>query len=266
MTSAEAATPASAAERYTRRAALRHERMYGRGYQGPGSEKVFTALASRLDLRPGMRLLDVGSGLGGDSFRLAQRYGLIVLGLDAAADMTAICVERAEEAQVEGVSFVTGDVRSADLEAGSFDVVWTRDCGLYVPPADKPRMWERLNQVLRPSGQVLLTDYGRGPSPSSPAFDEHSAATGQFPITMSEYAAIFDSAGFCSIVVDDRTEDLQNSMVEERRRLIGDEAGFLADFTHEEYDGLIERWDKKIQWCQRGELAWIVISARRPAL
>lgn len=263
--SPDAAASSAIANRYTRRVALRHERMYGRGYQGPGSEEVFASLAGRLELRSGLRVLDVGSGLGGDSFRLADRFGVTVTGLDASPDMTAICRERAAEDGVRGVTFITGDARTTDLDPGSLDVIWSRDCGLYVPPPERPAMWMRLRQALRPGGQVLLTDYGRGPTSASAGFEDHLAATGQFPVTAAEYAEVFATAGFTAIATDDRTEDLLGSMLEERRRLITDKDSFLADFTSEEYAGLVDRWDKKIAWCRQGELAWIVLTARRPA-
>ncbi len=71
------------------------------------------------------------------------------------------------------------------------------------------------------------------------------------------------AAGFVDVVAEDRTDDLRDSMIEERQRLVDEVAGFLTDFTREEYDGLLDRWDKKIEWCRHGDLRWIVLHARR---
>jgi len=266
MPSSNTSAAPSVTERYTRHVALRHERLYGRGYQGPGSEEVFEALAARVDLRAGARLLDVGSGLGGDSFRLAQRFGLSVVGLDAAPDMTAICQERAQEYDSLDVSFVSGDIRTVDLRSESFDVVWTRDCGLYFPVPEKPRMWSRIYQLLKPGGQVLLTDYSRGRTDASARFEEHLTTTGQHPVAISEYTAIVESVGFADVTAEDRTEDLLGSLLRERKRLVDEEADFLTDFSRAEYDTVLDRWNKKIAWCESGELSWTVLTARRPSL
>ncbi|MEU9081128.1 methyltransferase domain-containing protein [Streptomyces sp. NPDC048357] len=257
-------TTTDLAERYSRRVALRHERLYGHGYQGPGSEAVFAELTSRLDLRPGLRLLDIGSGLGGDSFRLAERHGLTVVGLDAAPDMTAVCVERAAEQPLPGLSFVTGDVRGSQLlTPDSFDVLWTRDCGAFVPPADKLPAWRRLHAALRPGGQVLVTDYCLGPQGASAEFAAKMAAWGQYMLTPDAYGAMLGEAGFTDVAVEDRSRHLMDSMLAGRRLLLDEQEDFLAEMTREEYDGLLDRWDRKIGFCERGELVWMVLTARR---
>ncbi|MFJ8015683.1 methyltransferase domain-containing protein [Streptomyces sp. NPDC096339] len=256
-------TTTDLAVRYSRRVALRHERLYGHGYQGPGQEAVFAELTDRLDLRPGLRLLDIGSGLGGDSFRLAERHGLTVVGLDAAPDMTAVCVERAAEQRLSGVSFVSGDVRTTELlTPDSFDVLWTRDCGAFVPPSDKLPAWRRLYGALRPGGQVLVTDYCLGPQGASAEFAAKMAAWGQYMLTPDAYGEMLDAAGFAEVVVEDRSVHLMESMLEGRRLLLDERESFLREMTVEEYDGLLDRWDRKIGFCARGELVWMVLTAR----
>jgi hypothetical protein len=42
-----------------------YERIFGRGFISPGGLTVSTQLLSALGLQPGMRLLDVGCGIGG---------------------------------------------------------------------------------------------------------------------------------------------------------------------------------------------------------
>jgi phosphoethanolamine N-methyltransferase len=254
----------SLTERYSRRVALQHERLYGHGYQGPGQEAVFAELAARLELTPGLRLIDIGSGLGGDSFRLAERYGLSVLGLDASADMTAVCVERAAESGAGNVGFVTGDLRSAQVLApGAFDVIWTRDCGAFVPPAEKLPAWQRLHAALRRDGQVLITDYCLGPQGASPDFAAKMAAWDQHMITPDAYRRMLGAAGFVDLVVEDRSGHLMESMVDGRQRMLAERDAFLQDMSEQEYDGLLERWDRKIGYCDRGELVWTVLTARR---
>jgi hypothetical protein len=45
-----------------------YEAVYGRGFVSPGGQRVSSQLLDGLQLQPGMRLLDVGCGIGGALF------------------------------------------------------------------------------------------------------------------------------------------------------------------------------------------------------
>jgi phosphoethanolamine N-methyltransferase len=259
-----AVKPELPAQRFGRRGALASERVYGRGYQGPASEEVFEDLAGRCRLGPGTRILDVGSGLGGDAFRLSRRYGADVAGLDASPDMTSLCRERATAESARGVRFITGDARTRPFDPDSFDLVWTRDCGMYLPVPDKRIVWRRLFDALVPGGQVLLTDYCRGVEPGSAAFEAHALACAHHLVTPDGYRDILAGAGFVDVVIEDRSTDLQASMHTELASLVRGRGGFLADFTVEEYDALVHRWEQKLTFVEAGELVWLVLTATKP--
>jgi phosphoethanolamine N-methyltransferase len=250
------------AVRFSQRSALRSEWIYGNGYQGPSSLALFEALVARQPVWPGMEVLEIGSGLGGDAFRLSTRHGVRVRGIDASPDMTRLCVERAAEQGLTGVEFQTGDVRTIDLGESSVDLVWTRDCFMYLSPPDKRLAWSRLRRALRPGGRVMVTDYCRGAGECSPAFEEMHRDSGFHLITQDDYAAVLESAGFTDVVAENRTGDLTASEIEERTRMIEERDGFLTRFTREEYDGLLRRWDTKISLSSNEELTWMVLTAR----
>jgi phosphoethanolamine N-methyltransferase len=67
------------AARYSRRSILRSEWTYGHGFQAPDGIAMVESFCQRLQLRPGMGVLDVGSGLGAADFHLAARYRAEVL-------------------------------------------------------------------------------------------------------------------------------------------------------------------------------------------
>ncbi|MFD3557012.1 methyltransferase domain-containing protein [Streptomyces goshikiensis] len=240
------------AERFTRSVALRYEQIYGPGYQGPASEAVFDRLASRLEMSPGVRILDVGSGLGGDAIRLARKYGAIVTGLDAAPDMTRICLERHGSMESEGqVDFATGDVRTSKLLApGAFNVVWMRDCGMYLPRTDKPNVWQRLHATLRCGGRLLITDYCKGVGTEGLGFSEQSASW--YLLTVPEYVEELESAGFSDVLAEDRSADLLDSMREGRDQI-----------ARSGKSDLLHWWNQKIASCERGGLKWPVLTATR---
>ncbi|QHT57082.1 methyltransferase domain-containing protein [Cellulomonas sp. H30R-01] len=257
--------PATIAHRYSREVALRHELLYGRGYQGPAEPEVFDALAARAALRAGADVLDVGSGLGGDAFRLATRFGVRVVGLDASPDMTDLARERQEvDAPGADVELVCGNVLTSDVvRPGAFDVVWTRDAGAFLTHDEKPVAWRRLHDALRPGGSVLVTDYCLGTSAASAEFGERMLAWGQHMLTLDAYADLLTSCGFADVVTEDRTADLVASqehglrVLEER----GDDVRALL--SPEEHADLTRRWRTKLTHSTSGELVWMVLTARR---
>ena len=49
--------------------------------------------AKHLDLKPGMKVLDVGCGIGGSAFHMASTYGASVRGIDLSTNMITIAIE-----------------------------------------------------------------------------------------------------------------------------------------------------------------------------
>jgi hypothetical protein len=62
-------------------------------------------------------------------------------------------------------------------------------------------------------------------------------------------------------------EDITTAFVggqrQERQRLVDDPEAFLREFDESDYDYLINRWDKKIRFCERGNLKWGLFVATR---
>merc|ERR1712025_309658 len=50
---------------YTRKGILRHEKIFGRTYVSVGGETTTKDFVDMLDLKPGMKVLDIGCGTGG---------------------------------------------------------------------------------------------------------------------------------------------------------------------------------------------------------
>jgi len=77
-----------------------------------------------LELGPGMRVLDAGSGVGFDACRFAERVGPggTVLGIDTSREMVGRA-ERLRPAGLPQLSFEIGDAAAIDLPDGTFDAV-----------------------------------------------------------------------------------------------------------------------------------------------
>ena len=79
----------------------------------------------RLDLRPGLRLLDIGCGSGGTTLELAGRVspGGAVVGIDIAQQMLDRARQRPGSAAVE---LLHGDAQVFDFGTGCFDAAFSR--------------------------------------------------------------------------------------------------------------------------------------------
>src|SRR5262245_43295210 len=109
-----------------------------------------------LELQPGERVLDIGSGPG----YLASEMGVAVgqsgevHGLDASAAMNAIAARRS--ADKPWVQIDDGDALELPYADNTFDVAVSTQVYEYV--ADLPRALGELRRVLRPGGRALILD------------------------------------------------------------------------------------------------------------
>lgn len=110
------------------------------------------------ELRPGERVLDLGSGGGIDVILSARRVGPTgrAIGLDMTDEMLALARANAAEAGVDNVEFVRGTIEAIPLPAESVDVVIS-NCVINLA-ADKAAVFAEIARVLRPGGRVGVSD------------------------------------------------------------------------------------------------------------
>jgi SAM-dependent methyltransferase len=110
-------------------------------------------------LRPGERVLDVGSGGGIDTILAARRVGRSgsATGLDVLEEMCERGRSHAAEAGVDGwTGFVRGEMEEIPLPDGSVDVVVSN--GVLNLSARKSRALAEIYRVLGPGGRLCLAD------------------------------------------------------------------------------------------------------------
>lgn len=157
-----------------------------RGSEGEIESRVSAYLPY---LRKEGRLLDLGCGRG-EALAVFARHGLKVHGIDASAEMVAICRDK-------GLSAEHGDLFAAlaSFPDGSFDAVVSYHVIEHLPPSSLPLLVRSAWRVLRPGGVLILET----PSPLSLAMSARNFwmdPTHLRPVHPASLEVSFREAGF----------------------------------------------------------------------
>jgi phosphoethanolamine N-methyltransferase len=269
MTTTQAAAAASPKfdnrGQYSRTSILRYEKIFGDHYISTGGAATTDDLCTRLgaSLKPGVRVLDVGSGIGGAAFHLAQVHGAKVTGIDLADEMVSIGLERtAQLGMGDQVKFLLGDVLETEFPE-PFDIIWSRDAFMHIP--DKAKLFATLYRLMAPGGRLVITDYARGKTPASQEFEDYIVKTGYSVIEPRQYGTILEEAGFTDVIVDDATPLFVEILEREAKSLVTRRAEFLESFSESDLNYLVERWAMKVRFCNAGDMKWGIYLASKKA-
>ncbi|NEA41338.1 cyclopropane-fatty-acyl-phospholipid synthase family protein [Streptomyces sp. SID11385] len=119
-------------------------------------------IATKLDLRPGQRLLDVGCGWGSMALHAAREYGVEVVGVTLSREQAAYARKRvAEEGLGDKVEIRVQDYR--DVHDGPFDAISSIGMAEHVGAARYEEYAHDLYALLKPGGRLLNHQIGRRP-------------------------------------------------------------------------------------------------------
>ena len=182
--------------------------LYTRGLdcQNLGGFAQLEAMANAVNefgsLEAPQRVLDVGSGLGGPSRYLADRFGIHATGID----LLQVRVDTARVlSQMVGMSDRTeyhqGDASNLALDAETFDQAWALDMSIHV--RDKAGLFRSIHRSLRPGGLLVLHDQ-TGPLPKTMAPVTRRAP--YIAVTLPQLLRYVEEPGFRVLAWTDTTE------------------------------------------------------------
>jgi ubiquinone/menaquinone biosynthesis C-methylase UbiE len=123
-----------------------------------------------LDLRPGMRVLDVCCGTGASALPAAAAVGREgkVVGVDLAENLLELARKKAAALQLDQIEFTKGDMTALPFEEESQDAVVIVFGIFFVP--DMEGQVRKLWRLVRPGGKLAVTTWG--PRFFEPAYTE----------------------------------------------------------------------------------------------
>lgn len=151
---------------------LDRDRQYSCAYFTPGTETLEQAqenkklhLAAKLLLKPGQKLLDIGSGWGGLALYLAQFAGVDATGITLSTEQHKVSNERARtDGLSERVRFHLRDYRA---ETGRYDRIVSVGMFEHVGAAHYGTFFAKVRDLLAENGVALLHSIGRMEPPGS---------------------------------------------------------------------------------------------------
>jgi len=154
---------------------LDRDRQYSCAYFRTPADDLDTAqeskkrhIAAKLLLRPGQKVLDIGSGWGGLALYLATECGVDITGLTLSEEQHKVATRRAAAAGLsDRVRFHLRDYRE---ERGRYDRIVSVGMFEHVGVNQYPVFFRRLTELLAPDGVALLHSIGRmdGPGTTNP--------------------------------------------------------------------------------------------------
>lgn len=192
-------------------------------------------VASKLELKAGMRVLDVGCGWGSFAIHAASRYGVKVTAVTISPSQAELAREKVTEAGLDDdVEIRVADYRQ--LPPSSFDAISSIGMSEHVGDSQIDRYGQSLFALLRPGGLLLnhaIAALDPDDEPLKDLFSTRYVFPDGEPLPLSRVQLAFERAGFHTEHVEGFREDYAVTLrhwaerldqhLDEARRLAGPE-------------------------------------------
>ena len=158
-------------------------------------------LAAKLRLKPGMRVLDIGSGWGGLGLYLAERTGVDVTGVTLSEEQHAVSNRRAAERGLAGrARFLLQDYREIK---GPFDRIVSVGMFEHVGVGYYREFFRDCRELLTPDGVMVLHSIVRsdGPGVTNPWINRYIFPGGYIP-ALSEVVPVIEKSGLLTTDIE----------------------------------------------------------------
>lgn len=174
-----------------------------------GGRPATLALLDAAGFAVGMKLIDVGSGLGGPARVAASTRGVDVTGIDLTPEFVALANDLSRRVGLgDKTRFIEGSGTAMSFEARRFDGATMLHVGMNI--ADKTSLMREVRRVLRPGARFAIYDImriGDGdlifPLPWSSVAETSAVAT------PADYVTALEAAGFSIESQRDRRAELK---------------------------------------------------------
>jgi ubiquinone/menaquinone biosynthesis C-methylase UbiE len=167
------------------------EAIYGKNLISLGGVAAIDNMFSDIDLNKIKKVVDIGFGLGGVAFYLAEKYLFEISGIEIHPWMAEYATSHAPTKIVHKLQFmVYNQAGEIPLPLTEFDLAYSK--GVFNHVQNKEKLLGKIHQLLKPQGLLVIADW---------IYPEVSIAdeNGLIHETKSSYEAVLNKAGFQNI-------------------------------------------------------------------
>jgi tocopherol O-methyltransferase len=179
------------------------------------TDRLVHELVAYAGIPAGVRVLDVGCGIGGPALYLAGALGCTVEGITLSAAQAARATENARAAGVgDRTAFSRRDALDSGYPDDSFDAVWAMESLMHIP--DRVAFFAEALRVLRPGGTLAVATWAVRDGELTPDEDDLVEQILKHQVMpsfsgLAEHDRLARAAGFTDVDVVDWTAAVANS-------------------------------------------------------
>jgi cyclopropane fatty-acyl-phospholipid synthase-like methyltransferase len=225
-----------------------------------GTEAVDEALEV-LQLQPGSRVLDVGSGIGGPARYIAAKTGALVTALELQPDLDEVARDLTARCGLSSrVAHVCGNILDGAV-AENYDAIISFLCFLHIP--ERKKLFAACRAALKPGGAMYIEDFGKSRPVSA---DEAKALSVKVQCAglpgKAEYESHLAAAGFGDVSISDVTASWKDFTASRLAMFRAARARGIEVHGREIVDDLDDFYGTVAQLFQDGAIAGLKIVAR----
>ncbi len=172
-----------------------------------GGREATARFISQLGFVAGMRILDIGSGIGGAARYVAANHGCHVTGIDLTPEYCEVATLLAEKVGLaHQVFYQQGSALAIPFDDRTFDGAYMVHVGMNI--ADKTTLLREVRRVLKPSAVFGVYDILEGPAGGDLVYPVPWSTIPEtsFLASVGEFRRLLGEAGFEIERETDRTE------------------------------------------------------------
>jgi MPBQ/MSBQ methyltransferase len=171
-----------------------------------GGREATEAIAAQMLLRPGMKLLDIGSGIGGPARYFASAHGCQVTGIDITAEYVRTAKTLSALVGVSSsVQFKQGSATFLPFGNDSFEGAYMFHVGMNIQ--NKVKLIREVKRVLRSEAIFAVYDVMRiGPGELQYPLPWASKKEESFVATLDDYRRALANEGLSSVAARERNQ------------------------------------------------------------
>ena len=241
------------------------ELIWGEGFMAPGGEGNVAHLIDGLNVQ-NKRILDIGCGIGGPAFVLANKYGARVTGIDIEAHLIDHAQIRAKELGLEKqTEFNFVKPGALDFPDESFDVVFSS--GALTQVENKLGIYQESWRVLNPGGTFTCYDWmkPRGEYSQDMLYWFELEGITYAMETPERHKETFQEAGFINVRIKDKSDWYRREAIVEYEKLKSNLYTSMVELLgQEDADHFVESWRMLVIICDKREMLQVYCRGQKP--